>query len=86
MSSWLLDLTAAAVPGPRTRRSPVRRQGVGLRRRALDGAGRGRRGGPAPVLVIRALFNRFVSRGEADFANKLLSAMRKQFGGHQEKS
>jgi 6-phosphogluconate dehydrogenase len=42
-------------------------------------------GVPAPVLAT-ALFNRFASRGEADFADKLLSAMRKQFGGHQEKS
>ena len=41
-------------------------------------------GVPAPVIAA-ALFDRFISRGEADFANKLLSAMRKQFGGHDEK-
>ena len=36
--------------------------------------------------LMPALFARFSSRGEADFANKVLSAMRKQFGGHVEKS
>ena len=41
-------------------------------------------GAPAHVLTA-ALFNRFTSRGEADFADKLLSAMRFQFGGHHEK-
>ena len=40
---------------------------------------------PAPVLTA-ALYERFSSRGEAEFANKLLSAMRFQFGGHLEKS
>jgi len=40
---------------------------------------------PAPVLTT-ALYERFSSRGEAEFANKLLSAMRYQFGGHLEKS
>ncbi len=39
---------------------------------------------PAPVLTA-ALFERFASRGEAEFQNKLLSAMRFQFGGHREK-
>jgi 6-phosphogluconate dehydrogenase len=39
---------------------------------------------PAPVLTT-ALYERFSSRGEADFADKLLSAMRYQFGGHLEK-
>ena len=39
---------------------------------------------PAPVLSA-ALYERFTSRGEADFANKLLSAMRYEFGGHLEK-
>ena len=42
-------------------------------------------GVPAHVLTA-ALFERFSSRGEADFADRLLSAMRKQFGGHQEKA
>jgi 6-phosphogluconate dehydrogenase len=41
-------------------------------------------GVPAPVLSA-ALFQRFSSRGEADFANKVLSAMRFQFGGHVER-
>jgi 6-phosphogluconate dehydrogenase len=41
-------------------------------------------GVPVPVLSA-ALFQRFSSRGEADFANKILSAMRFQFGGHREK-
>ena len=40
-------------------------------------------GTPAPVLAS-ALFGRFSSRGEADYGNKVLSAMRKQFGGHVE--
>jgi 6-phosphogluconate dehydrogenase len=42
-------------------------------------------GVPLPVLTM-ALFGRFSSRGGADFQNKLLSAMRYQFGGHIEKS
>ena len=41
-------------------------------------------GVPAQVLTT-ALYQRFASRGEADYADKLLSAMRKQFGGHAEK-
>ena len=40
---------------------------------------------PAPVLTT-ALYERFSSRGDADFANKILSAMRFQFGGHVEQS
>jgi 6-phosphogluconate dehydrogenase len=39
---------------------------------------------PAPILTA-ALFQRFTSRGEADLANRLLSAMRYQFGGHVER-
>jgi 6-phosphogluconate dehydrogenase len=42
-------------------------------------------GVPAPVLTT-ALYERFASRGLDDFADKVLSAMRKQFGGHDEKS
>jgi 6-phosphogluconate dehydrogenase len=42
-------------------------------------------GVPAPVLTT-ALYSRFSSRGLDDFANRVLSAMRKQFGGHQEKA
>jgi 6-phosphogluconate dehydrogenase (decarboxylating) len=41
-------------------------------------------GVPAPV-IANALFDRFTSQHQADFGNKLLSAMRKQFGGHDEK-
>ena len=41
-------------------------------------------GVPAPVIAT-ALFDRFTSQGQAEFGNKLLSAMRKQFGGHDEK-
>jgi 6-phosphogluconate dehydrogenase len=41
-------------------------------------------GTPAPLLTT-ALYGRFGSRGEADFADRILSAMRFQFGGHQEK-
>jgi len=40
---------------------------------------------PAPVLTT-ALYERFSSRGEADYANRLLSAMRYGFGGHMEKA
>jgi 6-phosphogluconate dehydrogenase len=39
---------------------------------------------PAPVLTT-ALYERFESRGEADYADKVLSAMRKEFGGHAER-
>ncbi len=84
ISSWLLDLTAAALL-----EDPAL-EGFGGR---VSDSGEGRwtvqaavdEGVPAPVLAT-ALFNRFASRGEADFADRLLSAMRKQFGGHQEKS
>ena len=41
-------------------------------------------GTPAPVLTT-ALYERFTSRGEADYADRLLSAMRNEFGGHDEK-
>ena len=50
----------------------------------MDRVGRGRRGRARTVLST-ALFNRFASRGEAEFANRVLSAMRKEFGGHEEK-
>jgi 6-phosphogluconate dehydrogenase len=83
VASWLLDLTAAAL-----HESPGL-DGFGGR---VSDSGEGRwtsiaaieTGTPAPVLAT-ALFERFSSRGEADFANRLLSAMRKQFGGHVEK-
>jgi 6-phosphogluconate dehydrogenase len=82
ISSWLLDLTAAALADDRS----------------LDGfagqvsdSGEGRwtvqaaieLGAPVHVLSA-ALFDRFASRGNASFANKVLSAMRSQFGGHRE--
>ena len=50
---------------------------------SLDGAHRRRFGAPAAVLSA-VLYERFAWRGEADFADQLLSAMRKQFGGHAE--
>jgi 6-phosphogluconate dehydrogenase len=83
VSSWLLDLTAAAL-----QESPTLE---GFSGRVSD-SGEGRwtvtaaidEGVPAPVIAT-ALFDRFISQGNVDFANKLLSAMRKQFGGHDEK-
>src|SRR5712664_60947 len=83
IASWLLDLTAAAL-----QESPALE---GFSGRVSD-SGEGRwtvsaaidEGVPAPV-IASALFDRFTSQQEADFANKLLSAMRKQFGGHAEK-
>ncbi|HSL55036.1 MAG TPA: decarboxylating 6-phosphogluconate dehydrogenase [Pyrinomonadaceae bacterium] len=83
IASWLLDLTAIAFA-----ESP---QLEGFSGRVSD-SGEGRwtvnaaveEGVPVPVLSA-ALFQRFSSRGEADFANKILSAMRLQFGGHREK-
>ena len=83
VASWLLDLTASALakqPDPRE----LLRQRVGFRRgrwtilAAID------EGAPVPVLSA-ALYDRFTSRGEGDFAHKLLSAMRFEFGGHAER-
>jgi 6-phosphogluconate dehydrogenase len=82
ISSWLLDQTAAALAA-----DPELR---GFSGRVSD-SGEGRwtvaaavdEGVPAHVLTA-ALYERFSSRGEADFADRLLSAMRKQFGGHDE--
>jgi 6-phosphogluconate dehydrogenase len=83
ISSWLLDLTAAALlKDPElsefTGRVSDSGEGRWTIRAALDEAV------PAAVLTT-ALYERFTSRGEADFADKLLSAMRFQFGGHHEK-
>jgi 6-phosphogluconate dehydrogenase len=83
ISSWLLDLTARALLG-----NPDLSDFTGR----VSDSGEGRwtiaaavdESVPTPVLSA-ALFQRFSSRGEADFANKLLSALRYQFGGHQEK-
>jgi 6-phosphogluconate dehydrogenase len=84
IASWLLDLTAAAlVKDPDLSRFAGRVSDSGEGRwtikAAVDEAV------PAHVLTA-ALFERFSSRGEAGFADKLLSAMRYEFGGHVEKS
>jgi 6-phosphogluconate dehydrogenase len=84
IASWLLDLTADALA-----RDPAL---AGFQGRVSD-SGEGRwtlkaaidEGVPAHVLSA-ALYERFSSRGEADFADKLLSAMRFEFGGHIERS
>ncbi|MDQ4133820.1 MAG: decarboxylating 6-phosphogluconate dehydrogenase [Actinomycetota bacterium] len=84
ISSWLLDLTAAAMA-----ESPTLAEFAGR----VSDSGEGRwtvqaaveEGVPAGVLTT-ALYQRFSSRGEADFSDKVLSAMRKQFGGHDEKA
>jgi 6-phosphogluconate dehydrogenase len=84
VGSWLLDLTAAALQA-----SPTLDEFTGR----VSDSGEGRWtskaaidvGVPAPTLTT-ALYSRFASRGLDQFANKLLSAMRKEFGGHAEKS
>jgi len=84
VASWLLDLTASALA-----RDPTLAKFDGR----VSDSGEGRwtikaaidEGVPAPVLSA-ALYSRFSSRGEAQFADKLLSAMRFEFGGHIEKS
>ena len=83
VASWLLDLTAEALlqdPELKNFAGRVSDSGEGrwTIKAAIDEAV------PAPVLTT-ALYERFSSRGEAGFADKLLSAMRKQFGGHVEK-
>jgi 6-phosphogluconate dehydrogenase len=83
IASWLLDLTAASL------RSDPALSGFAGR---VSDSGEGRwtvaaavdEGVPAHVLTA-ALYERFSSRGEADFADRVLSAMRKAFGGHVEK-
>ena len=84
IASWLLDLTAAAlIEDPALSKFAGRVSDSGEGRwtikAAIDEAV------PAHVLSA-ALYERFSSRGEADFADKLLSAMRYEFGGHLEKS
>jgi len=84
IASWLLDLTAAALiqdPALKKFEGRVSDSGEGrwTIKAAIDEAV------PAHVLSA-ALYERFSSRGEADFADKLLSAMRYEFGGHLEKS
>jgi 6-phosphogluconate dehydrogenase len=83
VASWLLDLTASALA-----KDPALEQFAGR----VSDSGEGRwtiraaidEAVPAPVLTA-ALYARFSSRGEADFQNKLLSALRFEFGGHVEK-
>ena len=83
VASWLLDLTAAAL-----HESPELEEFSGR----VSDSGEGRwtaiaaveEGVPAPVLTA-ALYQRFSSRGNATYGDKVLSAMRKQFGGHNEK-
>lgn len=84
VASWLLDLTASALL-----KSPALDNFSGR----VSDSGEGRwtvtaaidESVPAPVLSA-ALYERFSSRGEADFADKLLSALRFEFGGHHEKA
>lgn len=84
VASWLLDLSARAL---------VNDQGLQGFAGQVSDSGEGRwtinaaidAGVPAPVLSA-ALYQRFSSRGADDFSNRLLSAMRYQFGGHHEKS
>jgi 6-phosphogluconate dehydrogenase len=84
IGSWLLDLTAASM-----QESPDLSDFAGR----VSDSGEGRwtsiaaidEGVPAPVLTA-ALYERFFSRGLDDFGDKVLSAMRKQFGGHDEKA
>src|SRR6516225_916802 len=83
VASWLLDLTAISLlEQPALERFSGRVSDSGEGRWTLVAAIEST--APAPVLTT-ALYERFASRGESDFANKLLSAMRFQFGGHLEK-
>jgi 6-phosphogluconate dehydrogenase len=82
ISSWLLDLTARALEGDADLEAYAGR---------VSDSGEGRwtlvaaidEGVPAPV-ISAALFSRFQSRGNAGYADRVLSALRKQFGGHEE--
>ena len=83
IASWLLDLTAIALAeSPNLENFSGRVSDSGEGRWTINAAVE--EGVPVPVLSA-ALFQRFSSRGEADFANKILSAMRLQFGGHVER-
>src|SRR5437867_10044351 len=83
IASWLLDLTATALAeDPNLSRFAGRVSDSGEGRWTIKAAID--EGVPVPVLTT-ALYERFASRGEADYQDKLLSAMRFQFGGHQEK-
>jgi 6-phosphogluconate dehydrogenase len=84
IASWLLDLTAQALAeSPDLAAFSGRVSDSGEGRWTLEAAID--ESVPAPVLSA-ALFDRFRSRGEGDFADKLLSALRFQFGGHREKA
>jgi 6-phosphogluconate dehydrogenase len=84
VASWLLDLTAAALAADaRLEKFAGRVSDSGEGRWTIKAAVD--EGEPAPVLTT-ALYERFSSRGEADFQNKLLSAMRYEFGGHLERA
>ena len=84
IASWLLDLTAQALlDDPELKKFAGRVSDSGEGRWTVDAAID--EGVPAYVLTT-ALYERFSSRGAADFADKLLSAMRYEFGGHLEKS
>jgi 6-phosphogluconate dehydrogenase len=84
VASWLLDLTAIAL---------IKQPDLGSFSGRVSDSGEGRwtitaaidEGAPAPVLSA-ALYQRFTSRGEDDFATKVLSAMRFEFGGHTERA
>lgn len=84
VASWLLDLTAIAL---------IKQPDLGSFSGHVSDSGEGRwtitaaidEGAPAPVLSA-ALYQRFTSRGEDDFATKVLSAMRFEFGGHTERA
>ena len=83
VASWLLDLTAAALVDDAklaeySGRVSDSGEGRWTALAAID------EGVPTPV-ISTALFERFASRGDDDYADRLLSAMRKQFGGHEEK-
>ena len=83
ISSWLLDLTAAALAAdPALEKFAGRVSDSGEGRWTIEAAVD--EAVPANVLAA-ALFSRFTSRGDADFQNRLLSAMRAEFGGHAEK-
>jgi 6-phosphogluconate dehydrogenase len=83
IASWLLDLTSSALAEDSqlskfSGRVSDSGEGRWTVKASID------EGVPTPVLTA-ALYERFSSRGDADFSNKLLSAMRYEFGGHLEK-
>jgi 6-phosphogluconate dehydrogenase len=83
IASWLLDLTAAAfVANPELSEFQGRIADSGEGRWTLKAAID--EGVPAPILST-AIGERFASRGEADFADRIISAMRFEFGGHLER-